>query len=181
MPYKPLLCNHQGDCMPCATGIILWEVCSQEPLKYGGRRALHGPQDCPESIADLQKACCAQSIASRPSMREVCCILSSSSGGKRALEASPSRQTNMSEPSASGKKSSAQESGSNTSTASANAEFRQGPKPPVQISASMQPRTLDTASSVSDYGPSGHGMEETDRPPNEGAAMVASTCNAALA
>ena len=108
MPHKRLWCKYKFGCMPCATGVILWEVCSQEALDYGGSRPLHSPQDCPEDIADLQKACCSHSAASRPSMKEVCRILSSSSGGKRALQASVSQQANTSEPLASHDKTPAQ-------------------------------------------------------------------------
>ncbi|KAK9836788.1 hypothetical protein WJX74_008096 [Apatococcus lobatus] len=63
---------------PCSTasdvfsfGIILWEICAQEPLKLGIRRPLDSPYDCPKPVADLYKACCAQLAAERPSMKEI--------------------------------------------------------------------------------------------------------------
>ncbi len=60
-----------------AAGVILWEVCSHEPMQLGLRRPLRSPDDCPPVIAALQVACCAQDASNRPSMMSVCRTLGS--------------------------------------------------------------------------------------------------------
>ncbi len=60
-----------------AAGIILWEVCSHEPVQLSPGRPLRSPDDCPSAIAALQVACCNQDASMRPSMISVCRILAS--------------------------------------------------------------------------------------------------------
>lgn len=63
------------DSLDAYAGVILWEVCSREPLQMGVRRYLRHPRECPKSIALLAEACCSTDAEARPTMHEVCSIM----------------------------------------------------------------------------------------------------------
>ena len=62
-------CGRQSDIY--SFGIVLWEVCTGETPLRGDMRPIRVPEEAPQEVVDLFRACTAAAAAERPDTRQL--------------------------------------------------------------------------------------------------------------